>query len=336
MSCGTPKEISDSLASSLPFNNKVSQDALFGYEDKVNALTDSIAAIKAPDVATDILPTVTTTIPGGLGAFDVFARSMLNHLEDARSANLISHNDIANIYTTAMPQLMQLAMDYALRSQLASIEAQTAAIRQMQAQTEALMLPIRYAQAVNELNVSEIQAKESLMRLRTACIEQSLAEAQVEDVKTGTQEKLQNIELLKAKVKVAETEIKTAENALKASYAQYRDTLEDGSPIGGVLGAQIAVNKAQALAIEKNAYQNFISQLKDGWNTKKTSDIATLSPDLFTAYGVNAAFKDYANRYLGIDGALFDLPTNYRDYLSSEEMSGESATPSTSDAKATG
>lgn len=134
--------------------------------------------------------------------------------------------------------------------------------------------------------------------------------------------------LIKAQTATAYAQVTATAESIKAAKAQYSDTI-DGEPVGGVLGAQIAVNKMQAEAFDRDSLYKFANTLKDGWSTKKTADIATLSPNAFTAFGVDRVMARYAQSFNMPDNT-FELPYNYTDYLTDEEMDGTAPTPSSS------
>lgn len=162
-----------------------------------------------------------------------------------------------------------------------------------------------------------------------------LADAQQKQIAADTKLKAQQllkdreqVSLIKAQTATAYAQVTATSEAIKAAKAQYSDTL-DGEPIGGVLGAQIAVNKMQAEAFDRDSFYKFANTVKDGWTAKKTADIATLSPNAFTAFGVDRVFARYA-QYFSMPVNAFELPHNYTDYLSDEEMDGTVPTPGTS------
>ena len=85
----------------------------------------------------------------------------------------------------------------------------------------------------------------------------------------------------------------------------------------------------QVEAFDRDGFYKLASIVKDGWNAKKTSDIATLSPNSFTAFGVDRVIAAYAQKF-NMPENTFELPNNYTDYLSDAEMDGTAPTPSTS------
>lgn len=153
------------------------------------------------------------------------------------------------------------------------------------------------------------------------------------DIKLKAQQLLkdrEHIGLIKSQAAAAYAQVVATGEAIKAAKAQYSDTI-DGEVIGGVLGAQIAVNKMQAEAFNRDSFYKLATTIKDGWSSKKTADIATLSPNAFTALGVDRVFAAYTQQF-SLPDNIFELPSNYRDYLSDAEMDGEVATPSSNNA----
>lgn len=139
----------------------------------------------------------------------------------------------------------------------------------------------------------------------------------------------EQLALIKAQVASQYANITALQEQIKVARAQYSDTI-NGKPIGGVIGAQIKVNKAQAAGFDKSAMNNFISQLQSGWTAKKTADIATLSPSSFNALGVDRAINWFATKYFEMPNDIFRMPTGYSDYLTDEEMDAEIPTGSSS------
>lgn len=151
------------------------------------------------------------------------------------------------------------------------------------------------------------------------------------DIKIKAQQLLKDKEqtnLLKAQTASMYAQVTATTEAIRAAKAQYCDTI-DGQPIGGVLGAQITVNKMQAEAFNRDSFYKLFNVVKDGWTAKKTADVATLSPNGFTAIGVDRVLIKYMEA-MNIPADILNLPYNYTDYLSDDAMDGKVATPSSS------
>lgn len=152
-----------------------------------------------------------------------------------------------------------------------------------------------------------------------------LADAQlkglVADIKLKAQQLLKDKEqvaLIKAQTATAYAQVVATQEAIKASKAQYSDTI-DGAEIGGVLGSQIRVHNKQAEAFDKDALYKFSSVIKDIWTAKKTADIAIRSPNTGTAMALDRVLIEYAG-VVGISVDFGNLPTNYLDAMTDDEM----------------
>lgn len=181
-----------------------------------------------------------------------------------------------------------------------------------------------------EVKIKNTQWQLGLQNIRLAKAQHKQLAA---DLKLKAQQLLKDREqvaLIKAQTATAYAQVTATSEAIKAAQAQYSDTI-NGKPVGGVLGAQIAVNKMQAEAFDRDSFYKFATTVSDGWKAKKTADIATLSPNAYTAFGVDRVFARYA-QYFHMPVNTFELPPNYTDYLTDEEMDGTAPTPSTSKA----
>lgn len=181
------------------------------------------------------------------------------------------------------------------------------------------------AQAKQQTKLVNVQVQNGLkdIKLKEAQLIQMKAQ-----LKLQAQQLLKDREqlyLIKAQVASQYANITALQEQIKVARAQYSDTI-NGKPVGGVIGAQIRVNKAQAAGFDKSAFNNFINQLQSGWSAKKTADIATLSPSAFNALGLDRAMSWYATKYFDMPNDIFKMPKDYADYLTDSEMDTETAT----------
>ena len=213
----------------------------------------------------------------------------------------------------------------------AQLQTQLQAHQIEQAKEQTKQLALNNNQIIEQTKSIDAQTQVQLKQVELADVQKIRAKAEVklmaEQLKTSKQQTL----LAKANVANTYAQLTAAQEQIRAAKAQYSDTI-DGQPIGGVLGAQINVNKAQAVGFERSAFNSFLSQVIQGWNTKKTADIATLSPNAFTALGVDKLLNIGAVQQFGLPNDIFEMPANYRDYLTDGEMDGTESTPSTSNA----
>lgn len=289
----------------------------------------------------------------------------LTALAQAKQANIQAL--LAEAEILMLPSKMELAyaqvevqrkqielLQYQIEVQKAQIPKEAAQIDQIHAQTD--LICVQRKQALEALAQSDLDRKLKELQINSGSVDLQIKEHQANQAQINTQTALVQLRLLKGQVKqlVIDSKLKaqqllkekeqqalikaqtatayasvtaTAE-AIKAAKAQYSDTI-DGEPVGGVLGAQMAVNKMQVEAFDRDGFYKLASTVKDGWNAKKTSDIATLSPNAFTAFGVDRVIAAYAQKF-NMPENTFELPSNYTDYLSDAEMDGTAPTPSTS------
>lgn len=234
----------------------------------------------------------------------------------------------------ALEQLAQAEIDRKLKQAqldgaLFDIETKKQQAQQSAVQTQLQLVQVE--QAKEQVKVTNTQWQAGVKQLKLIDVQVKQAQAQI---KTMAQQLLRDKEqthLVKAQTATAYAQLTMTTEQIKAARAQYSDTI-DGVEVGGLLGAQISVHKMQAECFDRDSYYKFFSQLQSGWATKKSSDLATLSPNSFTAFGLDRAVNFYATKYFNMPKNTFELPANYRDYLSDEEMDGEKPTPSTDSA----
>ena len=238
----------------------------------------------------------------------------------------------------ALEQLAQAELDRKMKQ--AQIETSVMGIKSASVDIQIKEHQANQAEIATQLSLVQLEGAKEEVKIKNTQWQQGLkqiklADAQLKQIAADLKLKAQallkdreQIALIKAQTATSYAQVTATAEAIKASKAQYSDTI-DGEPIGGVLGAQIAVNKMQAEAFDRDSFYKFATTVKDGWTAKKTSDIATLSPNVFTAFGVDRIFARYA-QYFNMPVNTFELPSNYTDYLSDAEMDGTAPTPSTS------
>lgn len=187
------------------------------------------------------------------------------------------------------------------------------------------------SQLENQVKAETIAQAKQQTKLLNSQVQNSLKDIKIKEaqlIQMRAQLKLQAQQLLKDKEQMALIKSQVAsqyanitalQEQIKVARAQYSDTI-NGKPIGGVIGAQIRVNKAQAAGFDKSAMNNFLNQLQSGWSAKKTADIATLSPNAFNALGLDRAINWMATKYFEMPNDVFKMPQGYADYLTDGEM----------------
>lgn len=225
----------------------------------------------------------------------------------------------------AVEQLAQAEFDRKLKQEqaiTAQLDNQIKAEQITQAKQQSKQSVAQTEQIVEQTKVIHTQGLNGLKDLKMKDAQLLQMEAQVKLQAQQLLKEKEQVHLVKAQVASAYANITALAESIKAAKAQYSDTI-DGQEIGGVLGAQINVNKAQAVGFERKAFSDLLSQLQSGWTAKKTADIATISPNSFTALGVDRVVNWYAQKYFNMPNDIFDLPEYYSDYLNDAQMDGK-------------
>ena len=240
----------------------------------------------------------------------------------------------------ALEQLAQAELDRKMKQ--AQIETSVMGIKSASVDIQIKEHQANQAEIATQLSLVQLEGAKEEVKIKNTQWQQGLkqvklADAQLKQIAADLKLKAQallkdreQIALIKAQTATSYAQVTATAEAIKAAKAQYSDTI-DGEVIGGVLGAQIAVNKMQAEAFDRDSFYKFATTVSDGWKAKKTADIATLSPNAYTAFGVDRVFARYA-QYFNMPVNTFDLPANYTDYLTDAEMDGTAPTPSSSNA----
>lgn len=135
-----------------------------------------------------------------------------------------------------------------------------------------------------------------------------------------------NVALTKAQVRAQLAGVALTKEQIKVQIAHYSNTVQ-GEELGGVLGAQMNVNIAQKHGFDRTGFNQFYTHVVSGWNTKKTVDMATLSPQSFTAEVLDNLTQWYGKQYFNVPQSVFKVPKGYSDYVTDAQMDGEEPTP---------
>ena len=182
---------------------------------------------------------------------------------------------------------------------------------------------------VEDTKLVDAQTQLQLKQVMLADVQKVQAKAAIKVQAQQLEKEKESLALVKAQTAAAYAQLAALKEQIKASKAQYNDTI-DGKPIGGVLGAQLAVNKAQAVGFERDSFIKFMNQAQAGWSAKKTADIATLAPSSYSALGVDRLMTWMAHKMFNMPIDTFALPDGYQDYITDSEMDGDIATKTSS------
>ena len=178
---------------------------------------------------------------------------------------------------------------------------------------------------VEDTKLTDAQTQLQLKQVMLADVQKVQAKAAIKLQAQQLEKEKEGLALVKAQTAAAYAQLAALKEQMKAAKAQYNDRI-DGKPIGGVLGAQIAVNKAQAVGFERDAFIKLMNQAQSGWAAKKTADIATMSPSSYSALGIDRLMTWAAHNMFNMPADTFAMPDGYADYITDDEMDAKVAT----------
>lgn len=178
---------------------------------------------------------------------------------------------------------------------------------------------------VEDTKLTDAQTQLQLKQVMLADVQKVQAKAAIKLQAQQLEKEKEGLALVKAQTAAAYAQLAALEEQIKAAKAQYNDRI-DGKPIGGVLGAQIAVNKAQAVGFERDGFIKFMNQAQSGWAAKKTADIATMAPSSYSALGIDRMMTWAAHKMFNMPVDTFAMPDGYADYITDDEMDAKVAT----------
>lgn len=178
---------------------------------------------------------------------------------------------------------------------------------------------------VEDTKLTDAQTQLQLKQVMLADVQKVQAKAAIKLQAQQLEKEKEGLALVKAQTAAAYAQLAALKEQIKAAKAQYNDRI-DGKPIGGVLGAQMAVNKAQAVGFERDGFIKFMNQAQSGWAAKKTADIATMAPSSYSALGIDRMMTWAAHKMFNMPIDTFAMPDGYADYITDDEMDAKIAT----------
>ena len=221
-------------------------------------------------------------------------------------------------------------LDSQRKVQEIQIEVAKSQVDQSREQTKQLIL--NNNKLIEDTKLVDAQTQLQLKQVMLADVQKIQAKAQIKLQAQQLEKEKEGLGLIKAQTAAAYAQLAALKEQIKASKAQYNDKI-DGKRIGGVIGAQIAVNKAQAMGFERDAFIKFMNQAQSGWAVKKTADIGTLSPSSYNALGIDRLMTWGAHKFFNMPIETFSMPAGYSDYITDNEMDGKYATETSSSNK---
>ena len=167
------------------------------------------------------------------------------------------------------------------------VESERIKIPQIQAQT---------ANIIEQTRLTEAQWHKTAKEAKLVDVTMLDTKANIKLKGEQLKKEQQNIDLIKAQAAEAYTRIALISEQIKAAKAQYSDTI-DGQPVRGIIGTQNALHRKQSLSYDRDSLYKLISVQAQGWQTKKTADIGTKSPAVFTAASLDGMFEEYLATY---------------------------------------
>ena len=167
------------------------------------------------------------------------------------------------------------------------VESERIKIPQLQAQT---------ANIIEQTRLTEAQWHKAAKEAKLVDVTMLDTKANIKLKGEQLKKEQQNIDLIKAQAAEAYTRIALISEQIKAAKAQYSDTI-DGQPVRGIIGTQNALHRKQSLSYDRDSLYKLISVQAQGWQTKKTADIGTKSPAVFTAASLDGLFEEYLATY---------------------------------------
>ena len=222
-----------SLAADLDINIDLPPlvvDTDFEMPAETGPAFDPVAGINLADL--------TTQVVGGSGVFDALMSAMNAHLTVQYEKNRITGNDYAQVYLGAVQAVMQFGTQFLLgkdRAKWESLNAQ-AAYRLTQASIIRATADIQIAR----LTIQQLQFANADMQLKAYTSRNQYALSKMELV-TGYEDILSK-----------DASIKLVLEQYEVARAQTRDTLSDGSTIGGITGTEKMLKEAQVEAAKED------------------------------------------------------------------------------------
>ena len=213
-----------------------------------------------------------------------------------------------------------------INAKSASIDTKIKEHQANQAEIQTQLSLLQVEQSKEDVKIKNTQWQLGLKQIKTADAQLKQMQAALKLQAQQLLKDREQIALIKAQTATQYAQVTATSEAIKAAKAQYSDTI-DGAEIGGVLGAQISVNKMQTECFDRDSFYKFANLIKDGWTTKKQSDMATLSPNSFNSFAVDRIFNYQAKKYFNMPDDTFQAPLDYVDYLSDDAMDGKIPTP---------
>lgn len=192
----------------------------------------------------------------------------------------------------------------------------------VQAEEQSKTLVLNNNHLIEQTKQTEATTRGILKDIKLKDSQLIMNKAQIKLMGHQLEKEQESLSLVRAQTATALAQLALVQDQKKASEAQYSDTI-DGKPVGGLLGAQILVNKVQASSFERKAYMELLNSIQTGWGVNKTSDIAIASPTAFTPLVFDRVAQWGFSHYFNMPDDIMQLPVGYTPYLGDDEMDGK-------------
>ena len=196
------------------------------------------------------------------------------------------------------------------------VEAERIKIPQLQAQTANIIEQTRLAEAqwhkvAKEAKLVDVTMLDTKANIKLKGEQLKKEQQNIDLIKAQAAETYTRVALISEQIKSAKVQAEEAyarialiSEQTKAAKAQYSDTI-DGQPVKGIIGTQNALHRKQSLSYDRDSLYKLITIQAQGWQTKKTADIGTKSPAVFTAASLDGIFEEYLATYYNNNGTQY-------------------------------
>ena len=235
------------------------------------------------------------------GILEIASSHLINMEQSYWQNQLVREQVIAAKYANLEAQAKVISLPLVLEQQYAQTQQAVKQVDLLTVQTEAERLRIPQIQAqtlglIEQNRLTKAQwhktAKEAKLVDATLLETKAKIKLMAEQIK----KERENLDMIKAQVAESYARIALVSEQMKAAKAQYSDTI-DGKPVRGIIGTQNALHRKQSMSYDRDSLYKMLSLQAQGWQTKKTADIGTKSPAVFTAAGIDGMFEQYIATY---------------------------------------
>lgn len=277
-------KLKSDLNTNIP-NVDLSGDDFKIPSNKDNDLYAGIKSLKIEDL--------TTKIVDGTGAFDSIMTAVSAHLQKEFKNNRITGATYAQTYLGAMQSSLSSAVQFLLGKDQAYWQA-------VQVQMAARKAEIDAVTAKVQLEIAKLQYGIAIAQMQNEEASYALTKMKIatEDATHCNLLAQNRVIVEQANNLVLQGDVLN-EN-IETARAQTTETRRDGSPIGGLSGAQITLYKAQKTAYERDTEFKFTKMMVDYWIAQKGIDEGLNPPSYMNNDMIGQVVSNTRNKIGGI------------------------------------